>query len=100
MLATANDYAYLSGWNFFKHFKTYRDPLIQIGKAVFRYLASSGRSPLPAECEPMFTLAVVTSRVFADLAKANNIPKDSTLYLSFAGPVARLLLDQDWQDIS
>jgi len=100
MLATANDYIYLSGWDFFKYFSKYRGPFLNIGQAVFRYLASSGRKPLPSDCERLFTLALVASRVFAGLAQANNLPQDRTLYLSFAGPIARILLDQEWPDIS
>ena len=100
MLATANDYVYLSGWNFFKYFSNYRGPFLNIGKAVFQYLASSGRKPLPSDCERPFTAALVTSRAFASLAQANNLPQDPLLNLSFAGPIARILLDQEWQDIS
>jgi hypothetical protein len=100
MLATANDYLYLSGWDFFKFFGKYRPSFIDIGKAVFKFLAGSGRNPLPHECERLFTVALLGSRVFAGLAQANNLPQDPVLQFSFAGPIARLLLDQEWQDIS
>ena len=100
MLATANDYAYLSGWNFFKYLHQYRQGFVDIGRAVFQYLASSGQNPLLSDCERLFTLALVTSRLFAGLALTNNLPQDPVLQLSFAGPIARLLLDQEWQDIS
>jgi hypothetical protein len=100
MLATALDCVYLSGWNFFQYFPKHRSAFVGIGQAVFRFLASSGRQPLPSDCERLFTLALLASRVFAGLASANKLPNDPHLHLTFAGPVARILLDQEWSDIS
>jgi hypothetical protein len=99
-LASAIDYSCISGWSLSAEFSYRKPQLILVAKSAFQMLSASGRMPQPNECEDAVILHLLSSGPFAALMNAGNVQNDPIIRDMLAGCVARILLDEDWQDIS
>jgi hypothetical protein len=99
-LASALDYACIGGWNLAMKFANSRDSLIAVAKSAFQLLASSGRQPQPDECEGVVVAHLLGSKAFSALMHAGKVPTDVIIRDMLATSVARILLDEDWYEIS
>jgi len=106
-LTTAVDSGFLSSYGFFKYYGVYRTRLIDIARQTYRGLATrSGFLPEQIDCVRHLELALCGDTAFADIISdlcslgGVPVPKDPFWIDFFAGPVARHLLDQEWQEIT
>ena len=63
-------------------------------------LAASGKMPQPEECERPLIFHFLISSPFAALMTAGKVADDLLIQDMLAGCIARIILDEDWQDIS
>lgn len=99
-LLTHVDHQSLQSWSFLTDYQSRRSELINTARAVYsavKILLSS--SPQPSDCEAALTLAMLTTKPFADFLqkKRHALP---ALHLTFARQMARLVLDNDWTEIT
>jgi hypothetical protein len=99
-LASASDYACISGWNLSAGITKRRAQLIAVAQSARKTLMASGRMPQPGECEPMLIAHFHGSAAFAALMQDGQVMNDFILRDMLAGSLARILLDEEWTEIS
>jgi hypothetical protein len=109
--ASGSDYSFLASHDFFVHFNKpstgYRTRLIQLAKESFEDLKRvSKTSPLPFDVAlALEYIDLPASNVFsdliADLSAKVGLPNPNDPYWSdfFAGPIARFIVDNEWDEI-
>jgi hypothetical protein len=107
MAVSLSDWSFLTSYGFFSHYQTFRERLLAIGRATYKFLReTSGIRPDRLDCEIDVEEALVHSTVFVDimidLSRNTNLPEHTDPYWVdyFAGPIARFVVDSEWQEIS
>ena len=99
-LASKLDYSCISDWNLSAELARRRAQLLLVAKVAFQMLAASGKAPQPEECDRALIFHLLVSSPFAALMTAGKVADDLIIRDMLAGCVARIMLDEDWQDIS
>jgi hypothetical protein len=99
-LASKLDYSCISDWNLSAELTQRRSQLLLVAKVAFQMLAASGRTPQPDECERPLIFHLLVSSPFAALMTGGKVADDLVIRDMLAGCVARIMLDEEWQDIS
>jgi hypothetical protein len=102
-LATALDYASLSGWGLFP--LQHRDAFIAIAKGIRAELLDICKAlgigpPEPEHCQALLATALMLDNDFVRIMDKLNLKNKPDMWLDFADPISRILLDEEWQTIS
>jgi hypothetical protein len=99
-LLTYVDHQSLSSWNFLVDYQKRRVGLINAARGAYAATTQLlGSQPSPAECVEALAAALLMTKPFADIIQ-NKLHVNPSLHLTLARQMARLMLDNEWNEIT